>query len=182
MAGSSQPITVRIARGCAAHPWRAIVGWLLFLALCVGAGSTAGMNKGQFSDFWIGEAGRAESIAADGGLTPPPVERVLITAERGKLDAAAARDAARDVRQRMEDLPAVVSTAGPKAAADGSAVKTSSAPRRSACRSPSSSCSSSSGPSSPPASRSCWRSSPSPERWASTVSPPGSPPTRAVRR
>ncbi|GGX08550.1 membrane protein [Streptomyces chryseus] len=88
----------------------------------MGAGSTAGMNKGQFSDFWIGEAGRAESIAADGGLTPPPVERVLITAERGKLDAAAARDAARDVRQRMEDLPAVVSTAGPKAAADGSAV------------------------------------------------------------
>ncbi|GAA1524714.1 MMPL family transporter [Streptomyces albidochromogenes] len=95
---------------------------MLFLALCVGAGSAAGMNKGQFSDFWIGEAGRAESIAADGGLTPPPVERVLITAQRGKLDTAAARDAAHDVRQRMGKLPAVVSSAPPKAAADGSAV------------------------------------------------------------
>ncbi|MBT2526922.1 MMPL family transporter [Streptomyces sp. ISL-99] len=123
MAGSGQPITVTLARWCATHPWRAIAGWLVFLVVCVGAGSAVGMNKGQFSDFWIGEAGRAEAIAADAGLTPAPVERVLITAEhRGKPDAAAAEDAARDVRRRMENLPAVVSVAAPKAAADGSAL------------------------------------------------------------
>ncbi|MGW0315283.1 MMPL family transporter [Streptomyces flavidovirens] len=123
MAGSRQPITVTIARWCATHPWRAIAGWLVFLVVCVGAGSAVGMNKGQFSDFWIGEAGRAEAIAADGGLTPAPVERVLIMAEHGgKPDAAAAEVAARDVRRRMENLPAVVSVAAPKAAADGSAL------------------------------------------------------------
>ncbi|MGW0549934.1 MMPL family transporter [Streptomyces altiplanensis] len=127
MAGSRQPITVGIARWCATHPWRAIAGWLVFLVVCVGAGSAVGTNKGQFSDFWIGEAGRAESVAAGAGLTPAPVERVLITAERGtgKLgaeDATAAEDAARDVQRRMKALPAVVSVAAPKAAADGSAL------------------------------------------------------------
>ncbi|WP_274563423.1 MMPL family transporter [Streptomyces spiramyceticus] len=124
MAVRGQPVTVGIARWCATHPWRAIVGWLLFLVVCVGAGSAVGTNKGQFSDFWIGEAGRAEAIAADAGLTPPPVERVLITADRGKggKPGAAAEDAARDVQRRMKDLPAVVSVAGPKAARNGSAL------------------------------------------------------------
>lgn len=118
MAVRGQPVTVGIARWCATHPWRGIVGWLLFLVVYVGAGSAVGTNKGQFSDFWIGEAGRAEAIAADAGLTPPPVERVLITAER--KPGADAEDAARDVQRRMKDLPAVVSVAEPKAARDGS--------------------------------------------------------------
>ncbi|WP_434598654.1 MMPL family transporter [Streptomyces sp. A5-4] len=98
------------------------MGWLLFVVVCVGAGAATGTNKGEFSDFWIGEAGRAESIAAAGKLTPPPVEQILITAGRGKLDTAAAQDAARDVSRRMVDLPAVVSVAKPAAARDKSAL------------------------------------------------------------
>ncbi|HET6859144.1 MAG TPA: MMPL family transporter [Streptomyces sp.] len=98
------------------------MGWLLFVVVCVGAGAATGTDKGQFSDFWIGEAGRAESIAAAGKLTPPPVERVLITAGRGKFDTAAAQEAAREVSRRMEKLPAVVSVARPAAARDGAAL------------------------------------------------------------
>ncbi|MEV6396124.1 MMPL family transporter [Streptomyces sp. NPDC051907] len=116
------PITVRTARWCARHPWRAVAGWLVFLALCIGAGAAAGTNKGKFEDFWVGEAGRAEAMAAHSGLTPAPVEQILITAPRGRLDTSAADAAAREVGRRMERLPSVVDVASPRRSGDGQAV------------------------------------------------------------
>ncbi|MFC8824507.1 MMPL family transporter [Streptomyces sp. NPDC057137] len=118
MSGREQ-FTVRVARWCATHPWRAVVGWVVFLALCVGAGAAAGTNKGKFEDFWVGEAGRAEAMAQHSGLTPAPQEDVLITSRGGPLDTRAARAASGAVEQRMEKLPAVVSVAGPVASKDG---------------------------------------------------------------
>ncbi|WP_246212996.1 MMPL family transporter [Streptomyces abyssomicinicus] len=106
---------VRTARWGARHPGRAVLGWLLFVALCVGAAAVAGTNKGTFEDFWIGEAGRAESLAAGSGLTPPPVEHVLIEGQ----DPG---PAARETEQRMRRLPAVVAVAEPRPAEDGSAL------------------------------------------------------------
>ncbi|WP_405675400.1 MMPL family transporter [Streptomyces sp. NBC_01511] len=120
-----EPITVKVARWCATHPWHAVVGWVVFLVLCVGAGAAAGTNKGKFEDFWVGEAGRAEAMAQYGGLTPAPLEDVLITSREGVLDAKTAktaRAAARDVEGRMEKLPAVVSVADPVASKDGSSL------------------------------------------------------------
>ncbi|MFF3458767.1 MMPL family transporter [Streptomyces sp. NPDC002730] len=117
------PITVRAARWCATHPWRAVVGWLVFVVLCIGAGTAAGTNKGKFEDFWVGEAGRAEAMAAHSGLTPPPVEQVLITVPRGTLDQAAAQEVAREIGRRMRELPAVVSVAGPQRARGGEALR-----------------------------------------------------------
>ncbi|MFE0550912.1 response regulator transcription factor, partial [Streptomyces pilosus] len=54
-------------------------------------------------DFRIGEAGRGEAIAAEGGLQQRPVEHVLITAKpgTGELDVAAAASAAADISARM---------------------------------------------------------------------------------
>ncbi|MFF8606199.1 MMPL family transporter [Streptomyces sp. NPDC015346] len=136
---SRVPVTVRTAQWCATHPWKAIAGWVLLLALCVGAGAAAGTNKGSFADFWVGEAGRAEAMASDSGLTPPPVEQVLIEragpggggggggggaavgseAEgEGEAEAAAA-----EIRARMAALPAVESVAEPVVARDGDAVR-----------------------------------------------------------
>lgn len=125
MPRTSQPITVRTARWCATHPWRAVVTWLLFVVVCLGAGMAAGTNKGTFEDFWIGEAGQAESMAARSGLTPAPEEQVLITAPdgAGPLDESAARTAAGEIRQRMEALPSVVSVSGTDRADNGSAVR-----------------------------------------------------------
>ncbi|MFI1937047.1 MMPL family transporter [Streptomyces purpureus] len=123
------PITVRTARWCATHPWRAVVGWVLFVALCIGAGAAVGTNKGKFEDFWVGEAGRAEAMAADSGLTPPPVEQILVedrpaddrTARSGT--AAEKEAAARDIQRRMMSLaPVVVSVADPVRSKDGSAL------------------------------------------------------------
>ncbi|MER5935065.1 MMPL family transporter [Streptomyces sp. NPDC002054] len=118
-------LPVRMARRSAERPWRAIVGWLLFVALCLGSGIAIGGNPAASEDFRIGEAGRAEAIAAEGGLQQRPLERVLIQAAPGSgpLDRAAADAAARDTVQRMRKLPEVLSVAEPVPAADGSAVR-----------------------------------------------------------
>ncbi|GAA1529091.1 MMPL family transporter [Actinomadura kijaniata] len=118
-------LTVRMARWSAGHPWRAIAGWFLFVALCLGAGLGIGSNPAATEDYRIGEAGRAEAIAAEGGLARRPVDRVLITARPGAtaLDPAAADAAARDVSERMRRLPEVSSVAAPVRSADGTAVR-----------------------------------------------------------
>ncbi|MFB7374688.1 MMPL family transporter [Streptomyces sp. NPDC056222] len=116
------PVTVRTAQWCATHPWKAISGWVLLLALCIGAGAAVGTNKGSFADFWIGEAGRAEAMASGSGLTPPPVEQVLIerTARTAGEEPAAA---AGEIRRRMDGLPAVESVGEPVATRDGAALR-----------------------------------------------------------
>ncbi|MFD5259194.1 MMPL family transporter, partial [Streptomyces bobili] len=76
-------------------------------------------------DFRIGEAGRGEAIATEGGLQQRPVEHVLITAKpgTGKLDIAAADSAAADVAARMRKLPEVLAVTDPVRAADDTAVR-----------------------------------------------------------
>ncbi|MFE4752149.1 MMPL family transporter [Streptomyces mirabilis] len=118
-------LPVRMARWSAGHPWRAIVSWLLFVVLCSGVGITVGGNPATTEDFRIGEAGRAEALAAEGGLQQRPVERVLITARpgSGRLDLTAADAAAKDVADRMRGLDEVRSVADPVHAANGAAVR-----------------------------------------------------------
>lgn len=119
-------IPVRMARWSARHPWRAIAGWFLLVALCLGSGIAIGGNAATAEDFRIGEAGRAEALAAEGGLEQKPIERVLITPRPGSggtLDAAEAGSAARDVARRMAKLPEVRSVAEPVRSDDGRAVR-----------------------------------------------------------
>ncbi|MBZ4317957.1 MMPL family transporter [Streptomyces huiliensis] len=115
-------LPVRAARWSALHPWRAIVGWLAFVVLCLGAGITAGTNSATTEDYRVGEAGRAEAMAAEGHLERRPTEQVLITARFGALDRAAADAAARDVAARMARLPEVERTAAPRVAGNGEAL------------------------------------------------------------
>src|SRR3954454_18152794 len=118
-------LPVRVARWSAGHPWRAIAGWFLFVALCLGVGVAVGGNTAKSEDFRIGEAGRAEALAASGGLQQRPVERVLITAlpGAGRLDDAAAGAAALDVAGRMRALPEVPSVSAPIRSAGGTAIR-----------------------------------------------------------
>ncbi|WP_378740603.1 MMPL family transporter [Nocardia brasiliensis] len=112
---------VAIAGWSAHHPWRAIIGWFLFVALCLGAGIGIGGKPAATEDFWIGEAGRGEAIAAAGGLPQRPMERVLISGA-GRLDAAA-DSAAQDIMNRMRALPEVASVAAPVYSVDGTALR-----------------------------------------------------------
>jgi RND superfamily putative drug exporter len=111
-------LLVRMARWSAGHPWRGMAAWLLFVVLCLGIGVAAGGHAATTEDFRIGEAGRGEAIAAEGGLQQRPVEHVLVTG-RGAVADAAARDAA----ARMGRLPEVASVSAPVRSKDGSAVR-----------------------------------------------------------
>ncbi|MFE4053752.1 MMPL family transporter [Streptomyces sp. YIM B13518] len=105
--------SVSMARWSARHPWRAIVGWLVFVALCLGAGSVVGMNSAKTADYRVGEAGRAEALAAEGHLERRSTEQVLISARSGALDRAAAQAAAKDLTARMKRLPDVAGVTAP---------------------------------------------------------------------
>ncbi|TPQ18542.1 MMPL family transporter [Streptomyces sporangiiformans] len=111
-------LTVRMARWSALHPWRAIIGWLVFVALCLAVGSAVGLNSAKTADYRVGEAGRAEAMAAEGNLERRSTEQVLISArsdaglDRGAAEVSA-RAAARDLTVRMERLPEVAGVADP---------------------------------------------------------------------
>lgn len=107
-----------MARWSAGHPWRGMAAWLLFVVLCLGIGVAAGGHAATTEDFRIGEAGRGEAIAAEGGLQQRPVERVLVTGGGAAADAAA-----RDAAARMGRLPEVASVSAPVRSKDGSAVR-----------------------------------------------------------
>ncbi|MEV5170595.1 MMPL family transporter [Streptomyces flaveolus] len=106
-------LTVRMARWSARHPWRAIAGWLVFVGLCLGVGGAVGTHSATTADYRVGEAGRAEAMAAEGHLERLSTEQVLISARSGPLDRAAARGAAEELTTRMERLPEVARVAGP---------------------------------------------------------------------
>ncbi|MFE2869214.1 MMPL family transporter [Embleya sp. NPDC059259] len=116
-------LPVRVARWSAGHPWRAIAGWVLFVALCLGGGIAVGGNAATADDFRVGEAGRGEALATEGGLQQRPMERVLITAKTGPLDVRAATAAAGEIVDRMGRLPEVSSVAAPVRSADGTAIR-----------------------------------------------------------
>ncbi|GHB23928.1 membrane protein [Streptomyces viridiviolaceus] len=109
---------MRMARWSARHPWRAIVGWLVFVVLCLGIGSAVGTHSATTADYRVGEAGRAETMAAEGQLERRSTEQVLISSRSGPLDRSAAETAARDLTARMRGLPDVAGVAEPVVSAD----------------------------------------------------------------
>ncbi|MEV6922981.1 MMPL family transporter [Dactylosporangium sp. NPDC051485] len=117
-----QGVAVRIARWSAAHPWQAILGWIGFVVLSVGIGAAVGTNQASGRDFWVGEAGVAESIADRGQLTQPPQERVLITSATGGPAGEAADRAATDVAARLASTAGVDHVLPVQHSADGTAV------------------------------------------------------------
>ncbi|MFE6764103.1 MMPL family transporter [Streptomyces sp. NPDC057689] len=116
---------VHMARWSARHPWRAITGWFLFVLLCLGAGIAAGSNAATTKDFWVGEAGHAESMATEGGLQRRPTEHILIRSASGPLDTARATEAARELTIRMRALDEVRDVGAPVPSKDGTALRVS---------------------------------------------------------
>jgi RND superfamily putative drug exporter len=106
-------LTVRVATWSANHPWRAIIGWFVFVALCLAVGSVIGDRQATGVDYRVGEAGTAEAMAADAGIPVPAVERVLITARSGPFDQGQALAAGTELAQRMRGLPQVAAVAAP---------------------------------------------------------------------
>jgi putative drug exporter of the RND superfamily len=117
-----RPLTVRVARWSATHPWRAIGMWVLFVTLCFALGNAAGLHKTTDKDEAIGEAGRAGLIYDQGHFNESATENVLVTAKSGSLDQAAAKAAADDAANRMRARTDVTKVEGPIPAKNGQAL------------------------------------------------------------
>lgn len=118
-----QGMTVRIAKWSAHHPWRAIVGWIVLVVVCVAGGSFAGTNSATSADYRVGESGRAQEIIASSDLAEPATERILISPRSASPDVSAAKAAAQDVVRRMRTLPVVSAVTGPDRSPDGSTLR-----------------------------------------------------------
>ncbi|WP_346536031.1 MMPL family transporter [Micromonospora sp. DPT] len=117
-----RPVTVRVARWSAEHPWRAIALWVVFVAVCFVGGNAAGMKEATSADQAVGESGRAEAIVTEGNFADPAVENVLITSRAGALDQAAAKRAAADAADRLRQVTGVASVGTPVPSHDGDAL------------------------------------------------------------
>jgi RND superfamily putative drug exporter len=115
----------RTARWCALHPWRAILGWVAFVAFAVGLATMIPTQETTDADYRLGESGRADAMVAAAGFDEPDTEHVLITAKDGKLDQPAAQQtmeqAAAALVADMTRLPGVDDVAEPQASPDGTA-------------------------------------------------------------
>lgn len=118
----ARPVTVRLARWSAEHPWRAVAMWVVFVAVCFVGGSAAGLNEATSADQAIGESGRAGVIVEAGKFDDPATENVLITPRGGTLDQAAAKAAADDAAARLRSVTGVAAVGEPVPARDGSAL------------------------------------------------------------
>ncbi|MFG1953305.1 MMPL family transporter [Micromonospora sp. NPDC048830] len=117
-----RPVTVRLARWSAEHPWRAIALWVVFVAVCFVGGNAAGLNEAGNADQAVGESGRAGLIVADGDFHDPALENVLITPRTGTLDPAAAKAAADDAAARLRLVEGVAGVGAPVPSRDGGAL------------------------------------------------------------
>ncbi|MEH0981130.1 MMPL family transporter [Micromonospora sp. CPCC 205556] len=118
-----RPVTVRVARWSAEHPWRAIALWVVFVAVCFVGGNAAGLKEATDADMAIGESGRADVIVTAGDFDDPAVENVLITPRSGVLlDRTAAQAAATDAAERLRQVTGVASVGAPVPSRDGGAL------------------------------------------------------------
>ena len=111
----------RTARWCALHPWRAILGWVAFVAFAVGLATMIPTQENTDADYRLGESGRADAMVASAGFDDPDTEQVLISAKSGQLDEAQAQEAAAAVVAAMTELPGVDEVAEPQVSPDGTA-------------------------------------------------------------
>ncbi len=117
-----RPVTVRLARWSATHPWRAIALWLVFVVASIAIGNIAGLHKAGDIDYMSGQSRQAAQWLHDAKLESPDTENVLVTARAGHLDARQARAALADAGGRMSALDQVAGVAAPVTAKDASAM------------------------------------------------------------
>jgi RND superfamily putative drug exporter len=117
-----RPVTVRVARWSATHPWRAIALWLVFVIACIAIGQSMSLKEMTSVNSTPGQAGHAARLLHDSHLAQPATEDVLITSPQRGFDAAGAKRAATEVTTRMQALPEVANVDAPVLAKNGSAL------------------------------------------------------------
>jgi RND superfamily putative drug exporter len=119
-------VPMKAARWSAEHPWRAILGWIAFVAIAVGLAIAVPTHEASDADYRIGESGRADALVAKAHLEQPDTENILITAGAGSsaasLDVAQAEKAAQAVVTDAKAADGVAGVAKPHWNADRTAL------------------------------------------------------------
>src|SRR4051794_13692384 len=122
MSSPKRPVTVRLARWSATHPWRAIALWLVFVVASIAIGQIAGLHKAGDIHYISGQSQQAAQWLHDAKLESPDTENVLVPPRSGRLDVSQARAALADTGRRMSALDEVAGVAAPVTAKDASAM------------------------------------------------------------
>jgi RND superfamily putative drug exporter len=115
-------VPLRAARWSALHPWRAILGWLAFVAVAVALAVAVPTQETTDADYRLGDSGLADQFVDKGGLDDPTTENVLIQGGSGALDQHAAESAATELSDRMGRVEGVEEVSEPQWSADRSAL------------------------------------------------------------
>lgn len=107
-------VPMKAARWSAEHPWRAILGWIAFVAVAVGCAVAIPTNEATDADYRVGESGRADAMVAQAHLEQPDTENILITADAGAIDTSEAEEAAAAVVAGAEAADGVSGVAEPQ--------------------------------------------------------------------
>ncbi|MEZ7003800.1 MMPL family transporter [Streptomyces sp. AD55] len=108
-------IPARIGYWSAAHPWRAVLVWLVLTLAAFSTGFLGETRMATEADMTVGESARAARLVEGNGLRTPAAENFLVSPRAGQ-DAAGA---AGELKQRLAALPEVASVAGPLTSEDG---------------------------------------------------------------
>ncbi len=120
MTGTTRNLAHRMGRWSGLHPWRAIIGWVTFVALCIGLGSAVGTTEIDEARGGAGESGEAARMIDDAGFNDRPgTEMVIIQARSGALGDAALTTAAADVTARLDAVDDVAAIREPVRSSDG---------------------------------------------------------------
>ncbi len=117
-----RPMTVRVARWSATHPWRAMALWTVFVLSCIAVGAIVGTKEADGGGA-VDETARAEQMIESGDFPASnATEQILVTSLAGPLDQEAARSALADAATRLRALPEVEAVDEPVLSPDGSAM------------------------------------------------------------
>ena len=119
---SRRGTVLALARWSAHHPWRAIAGWIAFVALCVVLGSAVGTRQLSNVDSGVGESQRADRAVEAARFPTAVTEQVLVQSRSGPLGPGTASAVVAELRQRYAGVRAVDHVGAPVRAANGTAL------------------------------------------------------------
>ena len=112
---ASNGITGTIGRWSARHPWTAITGWIVFVALAIVIGGAVGTKQLTAAESASGESGVAARALDKAGFKIQPGEQVLVQSKTQTATDPAFRTVVADVMRRLDRQPSVVKLRSPYA-------------------------------------------------------------------